>query len=614
MKRFFGWLSVLVMAVGVLGAGEVFAQNTQNFSFDSFSAQYYLDRTAEKTATLTVAETLTARFPDFDQNHGILRALPKSYQGHTISLNIDSVTDSTGTPRDYSTYTENHNLVLKIGNPKTYVHGVQTYIITYQMRNVILFGKNQDEFYWDVNGDQWAQTFDKVSAQIHVPAKIATSLQPRQVCYAGDYGQTLTSTCSIGRQVTDSETVVTTSTNEPLGPRKTLTFALAFNKGTFVLGPEIAREQQINHIKKYIAVVAIVLPPIVAAVVMFKRWRQFGNDPKGRGVIIPEYEPPQGFNVLSSDFLLNQSLQPVSLSAALIELAVGKFLLIKEIRVQKRLRRDSNDYELEIARDISSASEELQMIAKAVFVEAAKGAKIKISDIKASTTKRTDIYNATTKLASHLANTLTYRKFFVKNPKDVKKVYMLWAVLPTAVGGGLVFLSGPLSFYPVAFLGAGLLLAGLVMFCFAFAMPARTEKGAQTHDHLLGLKEYIKMAEADRLKFGQSVQGAEKIAGGSFDPSSPRSQVKLFETLLPYAMLFGLEKSWTEQFKDLYAQSPNWYSGNIHTFNTVYLASSLSNFSSASSMSFSPPSSSSSGGFSGGGAGGGGGGGGGGGW
>ena len=48
------------------------------------------------------------------------------------------------------------------------------------------------------------------------------------------------------------------------------------------------------------------------------------------------------------------------------------------------------------------------------------------------------------------------------------------------------------------------------------------------------------MAEADRLKFLQSVKGADTTATGV---------VNLYEKLLPYAAVFGLEESWLNEMK-----------------------------------------------------------------
>lgn len=127
---------------------------------------------------------------------------------------------------------------------------------------------------------------------------------------------------------------------------------------------------------------------------------------------------------------------------------------------------------------------------------------------------------------------------------------------------------------------------------------------------MLGLQDYIKLAEADRLKVLQSPHGelTEKI-----DVGDKRQLIKLYERLLPYAILFGLEKDWAKELAGLYdTDTPSWYGAN-GAFNAAYFASSVSSFSTASATVFAPPSSSSGSGFSGG-SGGGGGGGGGGGW
>ena len=98
---------------------------------------------------------------------------------------------------------------------------------------------------------------------------------------------------------------------------------------------------------------------------------------------------------------------------------------------------------------------------------------------------------------------------------------------------------------------------------------------------------------------------------------SPIKSVDLFEKLLPYAVVFGVEREWAKEFADIYKSAPDWYSGNINSFSAIYLASSLGgSFQNNMTTSFAAPSNSGSSGFGGGGgfSGGGGGGGGGGGW
>ncbi len=64
--------------------------------------------------------------------------------------------------------------------------------------------------------------------------------------------------------------------------------------------------------------------------------------------------------------------------------------------------------------------------------------------------------------------------------------------------------------------------------------------------HLAGMREYIALAEAEPLRFSQSADGADLRADVSPAASAARMQRFLLnERLLPYAVLFGLERSWT---------------------------------------------------------------------
>ena len=93
------------------------------------------------------------------------------------------------------------------------------------------------------------------------------------------------------------------------------------------------------------------------------------------------------------------------------------------------------------------------------------------------------------------------------------------------------------------------------------------------------------------------------------DPANPAEMLKLYEVLLPYAVVFGQEKEWAEQLAALYGpdRSPDWYAGT-HGFSAGSFSSGISSLS-ASSSSSSTSGGSSGGGSSGGGGGGGGGGG-----
>lgn len=74
-------------------------------------------------------------------------------------------------------------------------------------------------------------------------------------------------------------------------------------------------------------------------------------------------------------------------------------------------------------------------------------------------------------------------------------------------------------------------------------------------EHLEGLRQYLTLAEADRLRMLQSPSGAELVADVAAarvpadEMSPPVARYHLHERLLPYAVLFGLEREWIAKLK-----------------------------------------------------------------
>lgn len=75
-------------------------------------------------------------------------------------------------------------------------------------------------------------------------------------------------------------------------------------------------------------------------------------------------------------------------------------------------------------------------------------------------------------------------------------------------------------------------------------------------EHLDGLRQYLALAETDRMRVLQSPSGAElRATDASTTPSGadlaaePVARFHLHERLLPYAVLFGLEREWMAQLR-----------------------------------------------------------------
>ena len=254
----------------------------------------------------------------------------------------------------------------------------------------------------------------------------------------------------------------------------------------------------------------------------------------------------------------------------------------------KKIEGKDNDYEFEkLNSNYENLTEYDKSLLEGIF---GKKSKVNLSDLK------NKFHEKLTQITEDAYNSVVSKQYFQKNPSTVRTIYISISVLIIVASFFTGGLWGGIGIISLVFSGA---LVGI----FGFFMPKKTLKGVAAQEHILGLKQYLAVAEKDRIKFH----------------NAPAKNPAQFEKLLPYAMVLGVEKEWAKQFEDIYKQSPSWYEDSSgHQFSALLLANSLHSFSSNaySSLSSMPPSSASHGGsgFSGGGSGGGFGGGGGGSW
>lgn len=593
-----------VVAVETLSASGGVHQSTDDFRFASMDADYLLGRDSEGRSTLKVTETLVAVFPEIDQNRGIRRAIPLEYDGHPTDVRIESVRDENGVPRSFETEDDDDGEFLLVTiAADNYVHGAQSYVIEYSQDNVTFQPDDSDkqEFYWDVNGTGWAQPFDSVTATVHMDAGLGAAFTGDAACYQGPSGSK--QACdSLNIQQATPVSVVAQATN--LGAFENLSVALAFEQGTFVERDSSLAASPAGLVGAGAGILS--LGGLLAALVARRtRWR----DAAGRGLVIAEYEPPAGVDPLIAADLLGKGTKGIT--AAILDLAVVGAVRIVETKKAK--------FAVELVNPGLVPPSE-QPLVDALFGEgAAAGARRKLgaSDSKLAS----KLYTVNT-ASQKRATTEGYRRHVALGPRfalgiattvlAVAGVVLSVVALDSAHGGA----------WPAIVMVAS--ICGLIITLLALAMVRPlTESGAIALEHLRGLELYIRLAEADRLRVLQSPSGALRDAammpeGAQAAPGQAvetEQILRLHEKLLPYAVLFGLEKEWAAELASLYERGgndPGWYS-STNGFNVALFAAGVSSFSSASSTSWSGSgSSSSSSGASGGGSSGGGGGGGGG--
>jgi hypothetical protein len=609
------------------------------------------DITVARNGTLTVTETITVYANDDRIQHGIYRDFPTRYtdkNGAKVHVRFDV----TGVTRDghsepYTTESIDNGVRVKIGDKDVTIDpGLHTYTLTYMTARQIGFFKDYDELYWNVTGNGWIFPITKASATIHLPPG-ARILQ--NAYYTGAQGST-----DRNAQANEiSSDTIHFETTAPLGPNEGLTVAAGFAKGA--VSPPSDEDLRRDFIIDNASTIVALLGVFVLAIFYLITWWHHGRDPK-RGTVIPLFAPPAGLSPEAVRYIHRMAYDRKGFAAALINMAVKGFLIIKEESSAYTLTRTGKSEVQcglsgsEIAMgdalfDGPNGSIELKQKNHTRVQSAISALK---SKLKSECEKNYFVTNGgwflggiailgLTGLASSLLSEdagvsgfmllwlsgwsvgtafLLHQAYngwvdvftgFTKISSFFSALVMTAFALPFTFGlfFGLFVFGTSMSLWASAALATG----GVLAYVFYHLLKAPTALGGRTLDQIDGFKLFLETAEKDRLEI--------------LNP--PNVTPALFESFLPYAIALDCENQWSKKFEaqaaaagigadQNYGYAPIWYSGN--SFSRLGTAGFVSAIGSsiggaAASASTAPGSSSGSGGggFSGGGGGGGGGGG-----
>ena len=566
-KLFLVCLSVLTLIFASVFTSATPAFATVNdFYFKSATFDYYLEKAENGASHMRVVEVLTAVFPeDIDQNHGIERLIPTTYQGvNTLNVSSFSVTRN-GVAEKFTEQSKSGIATFRIGDANLYVRGEQVYRISYEFDNVILQpnDSNFQELYWDTNGTAWQQKFNSLTATVHLSDELLSAFTGMTSCYVGrygSYGPTAMSRCKTDIDV-DSKTI--TFSTEDLIAMENLTLDLAFYPETFYVKKDL---------KPYIIGTAIgaSIIAIIAKAISNKKKAKARNAEKIALAESPkpvQYTPYPGLTVAQAKKIWIDAPYLDSKVASLMELAVNHRIELEKGEKESRfLKIKSNAWKIHV-KNLAGASRE-----QVIVLEILNGGKsvkdgdtIEIQNQSYSSKVHTLSTSYTTTVETDLRN-----KHLLEQSANVEH---------------RAFTSSYNKY------------------------ETRTMEGIKVSNYIDGLKEYVELAEADRIKFLHSVKGADV---------SHQGIVKLYEKLLPYAIIFKCEDSWLAELNKYYefpdVEEPDWLATGLILSSSDFRSFETSTTSSVSSATISSDSGGSSGGGGGGFSGGGGGGGGGGGW
>lgn len=579
-----GVFAALLISLSIFHAASPAHADTSAFTYDSWHVQYSIDTDENGRAVAHVTETVSPRFPDFDQNRGIVRGLPIDYEGASTNPRDFSVTDASGNAVPFEIEDEDGFRAVLVGDD-SFVHGLQVYVISYTLSNVILSRDDgtADEFYWDIMDFEHVQTVDEFSAEVSFASSLAGELNGAAQCYLGSAHST--NTCTLTGSGTEADPFAISPVE--LRAREGVTVALGLNADAVVQPSQRLPNLALDVVPFLVGGVALATGG--AGAVMVARTKN--KRKTARGTIIPQYDVPAALPPLLAAPIVGGTSS--ASAAEIVHLAVNGAIRLEDGAPEPVVRLI----------DSSRANDPLdQQALSALFPGGVPGSAVILPE------ENEKFADSMRGIEASGVSAASDRGYFEKIHVPGARVLAFVALGIVAVLAVLVILGfafrNPMMPAIALIVGASALVTALIA---VSKQRVHTRAGAEAREYLEGVRLFIRVAEADRLQMLQSYSGAERRSDGSVNV------IHLYEKLLPYAMLFGMEKEWSKVLEATYRATdpgyvPYWYPG-IAASGIGNLPSTLSQFTNSLSSSVSYTSSSSGGSSGGGFAGGGGGGG-----
>ncbi|MGL5541100.1 MAG: DUF2207 domain-containing protein [Erysipelotrichaceae bacterium] len=584
---------------------------------ETFTIQdYNIEMEVHQNGVFDLQESLDVNF--FEPSRGIYRSIPTFYsvdledEGGIVKRDfffpIRNINSNTTQSIDQSP----EGVVIRLGDPDIYLEGLQQYEINYEMVSKPL-GLSQDYLYFNLIGAQWAVPIENVSFTLHFEQAIDFS---KFKLFYGGLGSTnqIAQKCSY-----DEATFEVFCSGISLQPYEALTVQAPL--GSYFSYP--------THAAMYgfLGIFAAIL--LLGCVLI---WIRYGKD---LPLIQPvNFAPPEGINSAMCGYVINMQSDTRDLVSLILEWGKEGWIEIHDeqgdLRLVKKqnLPQDVPRFELDFFNALFANRDEVVPSAlETGFHQDVQNAKMRIRSY--FQTKPHEFYNRKSKqlqiallwlITLPMASLLAFQMYVATyiwwlgliafvvvmvvllligalavlikehaylNKKSMTLGYI--ALLAIAVALVTMLYGAMLSIFDgqawMGILGALFYTGSLLVSLF---VDQRSEYGNRLLGDVLGLKNFIEVAEEDRLKM------------------LVKDNPMLFYDVLPYAYAFNMTDVWQEHFKGIDLPQPTYYYGapDITTFLLLRnLTYSMNRVSTSMNTVPAPKGGSVSGGFSGGGGG-----------
>ncbi|MDX1687737.1 MAG: DUF2207 domain-containing protein [Candidatus Promineifilaceae bacterium] len=461
----------------------------------------------------------------------VFAGAPFSYGFRKITTaNMDGITDvsvregdivyqaSSGGQHTFTVEDEGDAVAINWYFPQT--TGRHSYTIAYTAQNAIRTEPSGDQVFWNALPGDLGARVENSTISITLPegieARTSTAL------FGGREGENMTTSVSEdGRRVTFQLT-------QPRPAGTAVEVGVRFPSGQLELEtPAWQRREQINDAISLFVLVASLLIAVGGPLAALMLWYLFGRDPEVGPT--PDYltEPPDETPPAVVGTLVDETAHLHDIMSTLVDLARRGYLTMTETGRGKDYEFQRTDKPLEDLRPF-----ERKMI-EGIFSGREKR---DLEDLRYKFASRL------TQIRNELYKELKERGYVRRSPEGVRGSY---GCLSFGIGGiaFLSFFSLPGIFgngvstiiCPSLALG----VTAVIMFVVSRYMPAKTAKGAEAAAQWMAFKKYLQ--EIERY-------------------TNLEEATEIFEKYLPYAVAFGLERSWIRKFSTVpNTPIPPWY-------------------------------------------------------
>lgn len=632
LRSSFKWFIAILLCLGFCFTPV--KANTTDYSIEDF----HIDATYHKNNTITQTETIQVNYST--PKHGIYQYIPlhfyvgykdgeeKAGQVDTYAIQVEDVSVKGAS---YETSSEDGTYQIKIGDADTYVTGSKTYTIQYTLVLPKDYRSNYDFMYYSLIGNDWECAMNHVSFDLHFEKPLTQKEVNGFHLFSGPSRQT-TNAANVEYQVTKNG--VSGQVNQ-LAAGSAITILSRLRKNYFV---------DAYQRSTWMTWLCALLAAIFALLVLIKELQNHDDD------ITPviTFDPPEDLDPAAVGYIVDGKADDVDMMALIPYWAEKGY-----VDIEDQSQSEKHPHIIVHAKvDALPTKDPYQtMLFKAMFKKdkscdfthmnkkfgekfvAAKEALHQsfLDERKLEETDSFEYFSLVGLIVFALALfTSSYVGYFYhwyvaiifvalfvicawclnKDIKDSfdKQHHSVWKFLLSLVCFGVwlffIYTQGTQTDQILpSWVLYGVSILIYLCFFFSYRMHKMSAYWKEKAGPLMGFKDFIQKAEVDQL---------EKLSAEN--PS-------YFYDVIPYAMVFGLAKTWAKKFTNIQIPQPDWYVANDYTFwNTMYFYSmmnhgiqtpvdnSVRSYNAAQAAQQAGSGSGSFGGFSGGGAGGGGGG------